>query len=247
MLIEGILTGALVSAPAFAQATVRETVPHPLHLVSPTLDPAKAQLARSVAAKLLPAGTTRDLLQAPLNMSVASLAHDYLMMPVERFAAEHGAALPEEGVNGPAVIRVRLLEILDPASQTRSRVISGVIQQMAADAAMSKEPELREALAIAYGQQLSVSELQELDRFLATPVGTKFARTSAMLENDLGVFAARQSINRAIVAALPAIMKRLDEATAPLPKIRDAGDLTEAERKEVGQLLHVDPEQLLKR
>jgi hypothetical protein len=111
-------------------------------------------------------------------MSVASLAHDYLMMPVERFAAEHGAALPEEGVNGPAVIRVRLLEILDPASQTRSRVISGVIQQMAADAAMSKEPELREALAIAYGQQLSVSELQELDRFLATPVGTKFAHFS---------------------------------------------------------------------
>lgn len=243
----GSVIGILVSSQALGQSPASESILPPVHFVSPTFDPQKLQLARSVAAKLLPPGTTAEVLRAPLNMKVADLVHSYLMMPVARFAEEHGAELPEEGLNGPPVKRVRLLEILDPASQARLRVIGPVIQQMVAEAAATKEPQLREALALAYGQRLSVSELQALDRFLATPEGTAFGRTSATLENDLGVFAARQSADRAILDAVPAMMKRLTEATASLPKIRDTPDLSGTERKEVAKLLGIDPGQLLKR
>jgi len=241
-----IIGGALVATPAVGQTAPAEPIPRPLNIVSPKLDPAKAQLARSVAAKLLPPGTTREVFRQPLNLKVADLVHGYLMMPVERFVKEHGAELPEEGVNGPPMVRVQLLQILDPASQTRLRVIGPVIQEMAADAAAAKEPQLREALALAYGQRLSVSELQALDRFLATPEGAAFARTSASLENDLFVFAARQSMDRAVADAAPAMIDRLSKATASLPKIRDTADLSEAERQRVAQLLHADPALLFK-
>jgi hypothetical protein len=246
-LVISVIGGALAATPAAGQTRAAESIPPPLTLVSPKLDPAKAQLARSVAARLLPPGTTREIFRQPLNLTVDALVHSYLMMPVERFVEEHGAELPQEGVNGPPMVRVQLLQILDPASQTRLRVIGPVIQEMAADAAAAKEPQLREALALAYGQRLSVSELQALDRFLATPEGTAFARTSASLENDLIVFAARQAMDRAVADAVPAMIDRLSKATASLPKIRDAADLSEAERKEVAQLLHADPGLLFKK
>ena len=243
-LLSGITIGLLFCTPAIGQSG--ETAPPPFRYSTPTLEPAKLQLARSVASKLLPVGTTDKVTRDPLNMKISALVHDYLMMPVEQFAQEYGVQLPQEGVNGPPIIHVRLLEILDPASQTRLRVISPIISQMAAEAAASKESELREALAIAYGQRLNVSELQALDKFLATPEGAAFVRCSATIDNDLGVFAARQSMDRAIVQALPAMTTRLAQATASLPKIRDAADLSEAERTEVAQLLRVDPARLTK-
>lgn len=244
-LLSGIAISVLFSTPAIGQSG--ETAPPPLRYSTPTLDPARLQLARSVASKLLPVGTTDKLTRDPFNMKISGLVHDYLMMPVEQFAQAYGVQLPQEGANGPPLIHVRLLEILDPASQTRLRVISPIIQQMAAEAAASKESELREALAIAYGQRLTLSELQALDRFLATPEGAAFVRSSATVENDLGVFAARQSMDRAIVQAIPAMMTRLSQGSAALPKIRDAADLSPAERNEVAQLLHVDPARLTKR
>jgi len=238
--------GALISPPARAIAAAPEKPLPAVRYVPPTLDPAKAALARSVAARLVPAGSTAQSLQAPFNMEVMNLVHSYLMMPVERFAAEHGAELPEEGKNGPPVVRLRLLEILDPANQERMRMSSPIIQKMAADAAASKEPQLREALAIAYGQRLSVSELRAVDHFLSTPEGIAFARTSAMIENDLGVFAARQLMALAVIDAIPAMTQRLTEVTASLPKIKDTADLSDGERKEVATLLKVDVSQLSK-
>jgi hypothetical protein len=117
---------------------------------------------------------------------------------------------------------------------------------MTAEAAARKEPQLREAMALAYGHQLSLSELQALDRFLSTAEGVAFAKTSATIESNLGVFAARQLMDRAIVETFPAMRARLTEAMAKLPKVRDTENLSEAERKEIAQLLKVDPEQLVR-
>jgi hypothetical protein len=234
------------TAPQGSSTTSQPLLP-PVRYIPPAIDSAKAQLARSVAAKLLPAGLTGEMLRQPFNSKIANLAHSYLMMPVERFSAEYGGKLPVECINGPPTVRLRLLAILDPASRERSSVADPIIRSMAAEAAASKEPQLREALARAYGQMLSLSELQALDRFLATPQGAAYAHASAMLENDLGVFAARQFIDRAILEATPAMLTRLTKATASLPKIRSAADLSDAERKEVADLLHLDSGQLRKK
>jgi hypothetical protein len=235
------------TAPQGSSTTSQPLLP-PVRYIPPAIDSAKAQLARSVAAKLLPAGITGEMLRQPFNSKIANLAHSYLMMPVDRFAAEYGGKLPVEGINGPPTVHLRLLGILDPASGERSSIADPIIRTMAAEAAASKEPQLREALARAYGQMLSLSELQQaLDRFLATPQGAAYAHASAMLENDLGVFAARQFIDRAILEATPAMLTRLTKATASLLKIRSAADLSDPERKEVADLLHLDSGQLRKK
>ena len=65
-----------------------------------------------------------------------------------------------------------------------------------------------------------------------------------MLENDLGVLAARHFIDQAVIDAVPTMTGRLTQVTASLPKIRDTAGLSEAERKEVARLLSVDLSQL---
>lgn len=230
------LCAALVATGASPAAPV--SLP-PVQYFPPKLDAAKADLARSVAARLLPTGSTAEW--ARQSPGLSGLVHQYLMLPVTRFVEERGAKLPEEGVDGPPVVRVRLLSIIDPASVERVSVIGPVVEKIVAEIATSREPELRKAMALAYGQRLSVGELQALDRFLATPEGSAFARSNRVIWEDWGVYAAQQFMFREIEAAEPVMKRRIAKATALMPKIKEWADLTEPERREVAKLLKIEP------
>ena len=233
-----------LAAAALAQSAPTSQAPLPLlRRTSPTLDPAKADLARSVASRLLPPGTTRQLLNDPFNPTILSLVHGYLMLPVQVFAASIGAPLPQEGITGPPLVRVGILEIIDPASAERGRIADKAIRSMAAEAAMEEEPRLREALALAYSR-LTLEDLKALDDFLGTPAGVAFARTNASLDNDLNIAAAHAMIDRAIAAAAPSMLARLSEETESLPHVKTAAELTPSERRQIADLLHIDVSQL---
>lgn len=213
----------------------------------PTIDPAKAEAARSVAAKLMPAGTMRRLLTQPLNMKVIALVYSYSTAPVERLAQEMGARLPEEGRDGPPMVRIRLREIIDPAAEQRIAIAHPIIAEAAAVAAERTEPKLREALALAYSERMTLAELHALDRFLSTPDGAAFVRATADLEADLDVFSARQTLDAATIDAVAASLPRIEQAAAALPKIRSLRDLTPGERAEAAQLLGVATEERQRR
>ena len=220
-----------------APEAVANSLP-PVRYEAPTLDAEKGEVARSVAARLQPPGWTATWFKG--SMGLANIVHTQLMMPVERFARERGATLPEEGRDGPPVVRLRLLAIIDPASLQRLSMISPIVEKTVADIAASREAQLREAIAVAYAQRMSVAELRALDRFLATPEGTAFAGVNRAVSNDWGVFAAQQTIARAIEDADPVITRRISNSTSKLPKIKGWNDLSEAERKEVSKLLNID-------
>lgn len=235
----------LVAAAAPVGTTDPTKAPVPVvRLNTPAIEPAKAEVARSVAARLLPDGISRDILSSPFNATVVTLAHSYLMMPVEQFASSVGVTLPQEGVSGPPLVHVRILRIIDPANAERTTIVGKVISEMAADAAVAKEPEVRNALAVTYSSQLSFDQLKALDNFLATPAGAAFARTNAMLGGDPYVLAAMSSQQRAIAAAMPAMLVRLSEETKSLTPIKSAEQLTPAERKQIADLLHIDQSRL---
>ncbi len=237
---------ALLVAAAAPVGSVEPTkVPIPLvRLNTPAIEPAKAEVARSVAARLMPAGISRDILSSPFNATVVNLAHSYLMMPVEQLANSIGIALPQEGVSGPPLVHVGILQIIDPANVERTTIVGKVIREMAADAAVANESELRNALAVTYSSQLSLDQLKALDNFLATPAGAAFARANAMLGDDPFVLGALSSQLRAIAAAMPAMLARLSKETKSLPPIKSAAQLTPAERKQIADLLRVDQSQL---
>jgi hypothetical protein len=238
-----VLSFAAAAVPSEAAPPLKQPIPV-VRRDTPALDPVKADAARSVAARLLPTGITRKILNDPLNDKIIVLTHSYLMMPVEQFALAIGIKLPKEGVNGPPEVRVGILTIIDPASRERGDIADKVIREMAGNAAMTEEPRLRNALAIAYSSRLSLDELKALDSFLATPAGAAFARTSAMLENDMDVHAARFMMDRAIAASVPSMLGRLSKETAALPHTKTAAELNPAERKEIARLLQIDQSQL---
>ena len=231
------------AAPVGSVEPAKDPIPV-VRLNTPAIEPAKAEVARSVATRLMPAGISRDILSSPFNATVVNLAHSYLMMPVEQFANSIGATLPQEGVSGPPLVRVGILNVIDPANVERTTIVGKVIREMAADAAVAKEAEVRNALAVTYSSQLSFDQLKALDNFLATPAGAAFARTNAMLGGDPYVLAAASAQRRAIAAAMPAMLVRLSEATKSLAPIKSAAQLTPADRKQIADLLHIDQSQL---
>lgn len=241
MILLAILMAA--AAPIGSVEPAKDPIPV-VRLNTPAIEPAKAEVARSVATRLMPAGISRDILSSPFNATVVNLAHSYLMMPVEQFANSIGATLPQEGVSGPPLVRVGILNVIDPANVERTTIVGKVIREMAADAAVAKEADVRNALAVTYASQLSLDQLKALDNFLATPAGTAFARTNAMLGGDPYVLAAASAQQRAIAAAMPAMLVRLSEATKSLAPIKSAEQLTPAERKQIADLLHIDQLQL---
>jgi hypothetical protein len=209
-----------------------------------TPDPARMALARSVTAKLLPPGYQRKLMEDPFNLAMAGLDHQLIMRPVNDFAAEVGIDLPVEGMDGPPLVKLQILGILDPARQQRSRARWRLLRQAVIEVATRAEPHMREALATAYAVRLNAEQLQELDRFLGTPSGAAYASAALSVQFDPEVEGAAQTLNRSISDALPGIVKRLDAATASLPKPKTARDLTDDERARIAALLHADPAKL---
>src|SRR4051794_10054837 len=96
------LVALLVAVAVPAQTGEQPKVGTPVvSLSTPRLDPAKANVARSVANRLLPAGNTREVLGGTYNATVINLVHSYLMMPVQQLADSVGVNLREEGTAGP--------------------------------------------------------------------------------------------------------------------------------------------------
>ena len=235
---------SIAAAGAGSAAPAQPASPPVLRRTPPALDPAKAELARSIAARLVPVGINRALLSDPFNVTILSLVHSYLMMSVEQFAASVGAKLPEEGITGPPAVRLGILHVIDPASAQRAKIADAVIRDIAIRAATAEEPRLREAVALAYANRLSVDELRAVDVFLAPPAGAAFARATAVLDDDLDVRLARSRMERAIMASGPQVAARVNEEAASLPSIKTPADLSPAERRKIADLLQISESQL---
>jgi hypothetical protein len=106
------------------------------------------------------------------------------------------------------------------------------------------EPAIRDGLAEAYANDLSLTELTDLSHFLQTPSGAAYAAKALVIQSDPAVVAKMQAIMPEIFKAMPAIMEKVQAATADLPKPKTAADLTEADRAQLAKLLGVDPAKL---
>lgn len=236
-----MLVNGLGSILLLASAQATPAAPQAVVYNPPVVDSERMKVATSVAAKLMPPGTFRQTIGAPLNLSAAALTHQILMTPVATITYEIGAEAPSVGPDGLPVAKSKILEILDPHSRKRSEAIYAVVVRVAGDAAHREEPKVREAIARAYGQRLSLPELRDVDRFLGTRSGAAYARIAISIRDDLGVYAAIQATDRAVLGSMPEMLKLIAAKTSDLPAPKTAAQLTDAERRNIAALMGVEP------
>lgn len=234
-LIALALLGA--ASPAVAQASAAP----PASVAAP--DPARLAVARAIALKILPPGAYRTVLQGSLNGMISGMMNQMMDVPVRQFAATAGMPPEDAKKLGGATTR-QIMNVIDPAFDERSRLSMAAMMDGMGDVLVKMEPDIRAGLAEAYATRFNAAQLAELKAFFDTPTGGRFAAQQMTLMSDPALQRRMQALMPAIIQAMPDVIKRVETATASLPKPKKASDLTDAERAKLAQLLGIPPEKL---
>ena len=205
----------------------------------PEPEPARLDLAKVTASKLLPDGAYTKIIDDMMGSILRPMFNvlpgltDAQIVTATGAPEEAVAALTEEN-------KAAVTQIIDPNHKQRGEQILGVMKPMISEAMAIIEPAMRQGLSRAYARKFTAAQLTAINSFFTTPVGGAFARESFALQADPEVL-------QATFKALPKIftMFMADEAKFKakfdeLPKQRELKDLSGAETQQLAQLLGVE-------
>ncbi|WP_288410836.1 DUF2059 domain-containing protein [uncultured Sphingomonas sp.] len=188
-----ILAAALLGAtPALAQ-----TPAAPAPAAVQPIDPARLALAEKSVAVLVPQGVYMRLMrqQFPAMMD-AMLANMETAVPGGREKARAA----------------------DPAFDERMRIMTRVMGEELGPLMGRMEPSLRIGMARALAKRFDARQLNDLNAFFATPSGQAFGEQFISLFADPEIMGEMMKAMPMMLQEMPRIMKKVEAATAHLPK-----------------------------
>lgn len=186
-----ILAASLLGAtPALAQTPAAPAAVQPI-------DPARLALAEKSVAVLVPQGVYMRLMrqQFPAMMD-AMLANMETAVPGGRAKARAA----------------------DPAFDERMRIMTRVMGEELGQLMGRMEPSLRTGMARALAKRFDARQLNDLNAFFATPSGQAFGEQFISLFADPEIMGEMMKAMPMMLQEMPGIMKKVEAATAHLPK-----------------------------
>ena len=180
----------LTSVPALAQAPVAPAAAQPV-------DPARLALAEKTVAVLVPQGVYMRLMQQQFPaMMDAMLANMETAVPGGRDKARAA----------------------DPAFDERMRIMTRVMGEEMGPLMGRMEPSLRTGMARALVRRFTPQQLNDFNVFFATPSGKAFGEQFISLFADPEIMGEMMKMMPMMLQEMPRIMKKVEAATAHLPK-----------------------------
>jgi hypothetical protein len=105
----------------------------------------------------------------------------------------------------------------DPNFKERMDITMKVMFSEMGNLMSEMEPAVRTAMASIYAKKYSVKELTDMNAFFATPSGANFAGNFMSSFTDKEMIKASFGMMPKVMEAMPAIMKKVEAATAHLP------------------------------
>jgi hypothetical protein len=188
------LAAALLSAaPALAQAQA----PVAPSAATQPVDPARLALAEKTVVVLVPQGVYLRLMQKQFPaMMDAMLANMDVAMPGGREKARTA----------------------DPAFDERMRILTRVMGEEMGPLMSRMEPSLRTGMARALARRFDMQQLTDFNVFFATPSGKAFGEQFISLFADPEIMGEMMKTMPMMMQEMPRIMKKVEAATAHLPK-----------------------------
>lgn len=195
------LTAALLAAPvASAQTTPAAAVATP-----GAVEPARLAAAQQTVALLVPQGIyarmMRDQWPRMLEASLTSM---------------EGLSAADLGGTGSAS-PLDALRAKDPHFDNRMQIMMRVMGEELTPILTQLEPQLRAGLARAFARRFTVAQLADINAFFATPSGTVMAESFLSLFADPDVVLEMSKSAPLLAKAMPAIIAKVEAATAHLP------------------------------
>lgn len=217
-MLKSALLALSLTASSFA-LTVSASAETPAATTAPApVDPVRLKLAEQTVAKLIPPGTYQKIMKDMMDTMAGGIVDQMMGMDAATMA---GMAGEDVGSEAAAAVKGKTMaEILaeaDPNFKERMDSTMKVMFTEMGDLMSAIEPTVREALAKIYARKYSAKELADMNSFFATPSGAAFAGNFMATFTDKEMMDASFGMMPKIMEAMPAIMKKVQAATAHLP------------------------------
>lgn len=208
---------ALSAAPLIAAAPAPPTA---------MADPAKQALATRVAGSLWPDGTYGRMIDSMIggkdglsDMFLDMRPSDLMGALAETMVGEDKPAPDvKEGPDPPSPTFREMFKAEDPHFEERMRITMTIVGDEVRRIAKPIEPKFREGLTKSIARRFTSDQLAPLADFLETEPGRAFAAQWVTLFIDKDVMLAMIQSVPAMVKEMPAAFKKVEAATAHLPK-----------------------------
>lgn len=194
-----------VAAPAMA-----ETAPAPA-----VVSNAHQAAAARVVDRMWPIGTYRRMMDGTMSKMMDSMMQTMFGMKASDIVPPDGKDAASKDTGDKTLLQ--MAEEKDPHFRERMKIFMDVMMREMIPLVEKIEPSVRESLTIIYARDYSESQLAELNTFLATPTGKLFGERWVMTFVDPEMAANMAKIAPTMMQAMPAIMKKVEVATAHLP------------------------------
>ena len=200
--MKSLLSAALllVAGPALA-------LPAQPPAAAAAVDPQRLALARVTVDALFPAGTSGRMIADMMSSSAIDGMLD--LSP------------PDLGVPAGKASKTSLRDQMkksDPYFEQRMAIVGRVIGEEMTRLGPQIETPLRDGLAQSIGRRFTAAQLADINRFFATDSGKAFGREVWLLWMDPAVFKGIIDTMPVLIKEMPAVMKKVEAATAHLPK-----------------------------
>jgi len=206
------LAVAFVAAPVAVQPAQAPPAPSAIR-AAPAVDQAHLALARATADSLFPSGSSARLISEMMGGADGSMFDGILDMTPGDFGMKGPAG---QKIGGPSLRQD--LRKSDPHFEERMRIIQKVLAEEVGRIGLAVEPAMRGGLALALVRRFTAAQLTDANRFLATDSGRAFGRDLMLLWTGKEMIKAMISTAPMMIKEMPAVMKKIDAATAHLPK-----------------------------
>jgi hypothetical protein len=198
-----------VSASAETPATTTATAP---------VDPVRSKLAEQTVAKLIPPGTYQKIMKDVMDKMAGGMVDQMMALDAATMAGMAGVEAGSEAAEAAkGKTMAEIMAEMDPNFKERMEITTKVMFSEMGDLMSAIEPTVREALAKIYARKYSAQELADMNSFFATPSGAAFAGNFWATFTDKEMIDASMGMMPKVIEAMPAIMKKVEAATAHLP------------------------------
>lgn len=173
------------------------------------VDPARLAIAEKVVGALVPDGVYLSMMRDKMPAMVDAMMAQMGGMT----AADMG--LPSKGDATETMAQAAAKA--DPAFRERMTISTRVMFEEMGKVFGAMEPRLRTGLSRAFARKYTAQQLTDMQTFFATPSGKAFANEYLSTFVDPEVMTEMARATPELMKAMPAIMKKVEAATAHLP------------------------------
>jgi hypothetical protein len=190
------------------------------------IDPARLKQAEFTAKLLFPDGTYARMMDGMIDKMVEGIMGPMMDLKPSDFAGMINGKGEVDDAKLDAALKTQTIgemaEKEDPHFRERMKIMMKVIYTEMTPVLTEIEPTLRSGIAKSLARRYTLAQLTDFKTFFSTPSGAAYARDSMVMYTDPEVIEASMTAVPKILEIMPGIMKKVEAATAHLPKLKNA-------------------------